>query len=158
MAQRYDIVGSQVIWPDLDAPRITNVTLSLGFKPERVENDHADIYRLVLEPGSTVTYIVELAASVSPPFLATASFGKNGLDLTLFNGILLGIAGVLAIYLTAIFAANHKAIFPAAALVAWSVVAYLCVDFGFWHKLFQLTAEDNAIYRAPRRPRSPQAS
>ena len=43
MAQRYDIVGSQVIWPDLDSPRIENVTVSLGFKPERVENDHADV-------------------------------------------------------------------------------------------------------------------
>ena len=51
MAQRYDMVGSQVIWPDLDAPRIENVTVSLGFKPERVENDYADIYKLVLQPG-----------------------------------------------------------------------------------------------------------
>src|SRR5690606_30990015 len=50
--------------------------------------------------------------------------------------------------LTAIFAANHKAIFPSAALVAWCVLAYLCVDFGFWHKLFQLRPEDNAVYRA----------
>ena len=61
MAQRYELVGSQVIWPDLDSPRIANVTVSLGFKPENVENDYADIYRLVLEPGSTVTYIVELS-------------------------------------------------------------------------------------------------
>ncbi len=150
MAQRYDMVGSQVIWPDLDAPRIDNVTVSLGFKPEKVDNDYADIYRLVLEPGSTITYIVELSAAGFPRlYLANpASFGKKSIDLTLFNGILLGITGVLAIYLTAIFGANHNSIFPAAALVAWSVVAYLCVDFGFWHKLFQLSAADNAIYRA----------
>lgn len=150
MAQRYEMVGSQVIWPDLDAPRITNLTVSLGFKPESVENDYADIYRLVLEPGSTVTYIVELAGSSFPRlYLANPTvFAKKGLDITLFNGILLGIAGVLAIYLTAIFGANHNMIFPAAALVAWSVVGYLCVDFGFWHKLFQLGAADNAIYRA----------
>jgi diguanylate cyclase (GGDEF)-like protein/PAS domain S-box-containing protein len=150
MAQRYDMVGSQVIWPDLDAPRIENVTVSLGFKPERVENDYADIYRLVLEPGSTITYIVELNSTDFPRlYLANpAVFGKKSIDLTLFNGILLGIAGVLAIYLTAIFGANHNTIFPAAALIAWSAVAYLCVDFGFWHKLFQLSAADNAIYRA----------
>lgn len=150
MAQRYDMVGSQVIWPDLDAPRIENVTVSLGFKPERVDNDYSDIYRLVLEPGSTITYIVELSATGFPRlYLANpAIFGKKSIDLTLFNGILLGIAGVLAIYLTAIFGANHNTIFPAAALIAWSVVGYLCVDFGFWHKLFQLSAADNAIYRA----------
>ncbi len=150
MAQRYDLVGSQVIWPDLDAPRIENVTVSLGFKPERVQNDYADIYRLVLEPGSTITYIVELSATGFPRlYLANpAVFGKKSIDLTLFNGILLGITGVLAIYLTAIFGANHNPIFPAAALVAWTVVGYLCVDFGFWHKIFQLSAADNAIYRA----------
>ena len=77
-----------------------------------------------------------------------AVFSKKTTDLTLFNGILLGIAGVLAIYLTAIFGANHNAIFPASALIAWCVVGYLCVDFGFWHKLFQLNAADNAIYRS----------
>ena len=150
MAQRYDLVGSKIIWPDLDAPRIANLTVSLGFRPERVESDYADVYRLVLEPGSTVTYIVELSSADFPRlYLANPStLGRKTVDLTLFNGILLGVAGVLALYLTAIFGANHKMIFPAAALIAWSVVAYLCVDFGFWHKLFKLSAEDNATYRA----------
>ena len=150
MAQRYDLIGSKVIWPDLDAPRVANVTVSLGFRPERVENDYADIYRLALEPGSTVTYIVELSSAEFPRlYLANpATLGRKAADLTLFNGILLGIVGVLALSLTAIFGANHRMLFPAAALVAWSVVAYLCVDFGFWHKLFKLSPEDNAIYRA----------
>jgi diguanylate cyclase (GGDEF)-like protein/PAS domain S-box-containing protein len=150
MAQRYDLIGSKIIWPDLDAPRIANLTVSLGFRPERVDNDYADMYRLVLEPGSTVTYIVELASADFPRlYLSNPSIlGRKAVDLTLFNGILLGVAGVLALYLTAIFGANHKMIFPASALVAWSVVAYLCVDFGFWHKLFKLSAEDNATYRA----------
>ncbi len=150
-AQRYDIVGSRVMKPDLDAPRITNVTPSLGFRPERLEDyDYLDVYRISIEPGTTVTFIVELAsASVPRLFLTTpASFGKQQRDLSLFHGILLGITGLLALFLTAIFAANHKAIFPAAALVAWAALAYLCVDFGFWHKLFQLTSEDNGTYRA----------
>ena len=150
-AQKYDIVASRVLKPDLDAPRITNVTPSLGFRPERNEDyDHLDIYRLSIEPGTTVTFIVELAsASVPRLFLSSpASFGKRQRDISLFHGILLGVTGLLAIFLTAIFAVNHKAIFPAAALVAWSALAYLCVDFGFWHKLFQLTSEDNGTYRA----------
>src|SRR5208283_2804287 len=46
------------------------------------------------------------------------------------------------------FCGQSQAIFPAAALVAWAALAYLCVDFGFWHKLFQLTSEDNGTYRA----------
>jgi diguanylate cyclase (GGDEF)-like protein/PAS domain S-box-containing protein len=150
-AQRYDIVGSHVLKPDLDAPRITNVTPSLGFRPERIdEYDHLDIYRISIEPGATVTFIVELASASVPRLYLTspASFGKQQRDLNLFHGILLGITGLLAIFLTAIFAANHKAMFPAAALVAWAALAYLCVDFGFWHKLFQLTSEDNGTHRA----------
>jgi PAS domain S-box-containing protein len=62
--------------------------------------------------------------------------------------VLLGITGLLAIFLTAIFAANHRAIFPATALVAWTVLAYFCVDFGFWNKLFPVGAERIALYRA----------
>ena len=57
----------------------------------------------------------------------------------LFNGIMLGITGLLGIFLTAVFAANHKLIFPSAALVTWCVLVYLCVDFGFWHKLLQIS-------------------
>lgn len=150
-AERYELVGSRVLWPDLDAPRIRNVTPSLGFRPERNEEfDFADIYGISIEPGTTVTFIVELAsASVPRLYLASPKYyGKQQRDANLFQGILLGITGVLAVFLTAIFAANHKAIFPAASLVAWGAVGYLCVDFGFWHKLFQLSAEDNAVYRA----------
>jgi hypothetical protein len=61
---------------------------------------------------------------------------------------MLGITGLLAIFLTAVFAANHKAIFPTAAIFTWCVLAYLCVDFGFWHKLFNVRPEENAQYRA----------
>lgn len=150
IARRYEFLGSRVIWPDLDAPRIAQVTPSVGFRPERIPADQADMFRLTLEPGATVTFIVELRSVGFPRLMLWdgAALGKKVLDITLLNGILLGIAGLLAIFLTAIFIASHRAIFPATALIAWSVVAYLCVDFGFWHKLFQLSAEMNAVYRA----------
>ena len=120
-AQRYDIVGSRVTKPDLDAPRISNVTPSLGFRPERNEDyEHLDIYRLSIEPGATVTFIVELASASAPRLYLTspANFGKRQRESALFRGILLGITGIIAIFLTAIFAANHKLVFPATALVA----------------------------------------
>ncbi len=149
-AERYSIIGSGVFWPILDSAHIAQMTPSLGFRPQRVENDNADIFRIELEPGATVTFIAELSSDRFPRlYLWKAhAYEKKLRDLTLFKGILLGITGILAVFLTAIFVANHKAIFPSAALIAWSVVAYLCVDFGFWHKLFQLSPEDNAIYRA----------
>ena len=50
-AERYSVVGSGIIWPDLDARRIEAVTPSIGFVPERIKSDRADIFRVTLEPG-----------------------------------------------------------------------------------------------------------
>jgi hypothetical protein len=61
-AERYNAVGSGVVWPDLDARRIEGVTPSVGFLPDRVKSDRADIFRLTIEPGQTITYVVELAS------------------------------------------------------------------------------------------------
>lgn len=149
-ADRYSLIGSGAIWPDLDAKRLEAVTPSFGFVPERIESDRADIFRLTLEPGQTITYVAEL----SPERFARIYLWKpldyelKVRDRLLFNGVLLGLTGLLAVFLTAIFAANHKFVFPAAALVAWCALIYLCVDFGFFHKLFNMKPQDNAVYRA----------
>lgn len=147
---RYNIVGSRVLKPDLDAPRILHVTPSVGFLPLRVPNDAVDIFAINLEPGATVTFVAELSNARFPRVYLwePLAFSKKLRDMTLFNGIMLGIVGILAIFLTAIFVANHKSIFPATAFIAWCVGAYLCVDFGFWHKLFRLNPDLNSIYRA----------
>ena len=149
-ADRYGTVGSGVVWPDLDARRIDAVTPSVGYVPERIKNDRADVFRLTLEPGQTVTFVAELASDrFARLFLWKAiEYEQKSRDRQLFNGIMLGITGLLAIFLTAVFAANHKAIFPTAAIFTWCVLAYLCVDFGFWHKLFNIRPEENAQYRA----------
>ena len=149
-AEKYDILGSGIVWPDLDAARVRFVTPSIGFVPQKVENERADIYQMTVEPGKTVTYVVELASERAGRVYLwqPLAYELKVRDRRLFNGIMLGITGLLGVFLTAVFAANHKVIFPSAALVAWCVLAYLCVDFGFWHKLLQLQAEDNAVYRA----------
>jgi len=150
-ADRYNIIGSNVLFPDLDARRIESVTPSLGFVPDRIANDRADIFLVTLNPGQTITYAAEMASDRFPRMYVwkALAFEQRNRSQSLFNGIMLGITGLLAIFLTAIFAANHKAIFPSAALVAWCVLGYLCIDFGFWHKLFQqLKPESNATYRA----------
>src|SRR5215468_4773233 len=149
-ADRYGMVGSGVVWPDLDARRVDAVTPSVGYVPERIKNDRADVFRLTLEPGQTVTFVAELASDrFARLFLWKAiEYEQKSRDRQLFNGIMLGITGLLAIFLTAVFAANHKAIFPTAAIFTWCVLAYLCVDFGFWHKLFNIRPEENAQYRA----------
>ena len=149
-ADRYGMVGSGIVWPDLDARRIDAVTPSVGYVPERIKNDRTDVFRLTLESGQTVTFVAELASDrfARLHLWKSIEFEQKSRDRQLFNGIMLGITGLLAIFLTAVFAANHKAIFPTAAIFTWCVLAYLCVDFGFWQKLFAIRPEENAQYRA----------
>jgi PAS domain-containing protein len=150
VADRYSHAGSGIVWPTLDARRIEAVTPSLGFVPERLPFDGADAFRLTIEPGQTVTFAAELVGDRTPriQLWRGLDYEKRNRNRQLFHGILLGIVGLLAIFLTTVFAANHKAIFPAAALFTWCVLAYLCVDFNFWHKLFNVRPEENAQYRA----------
>ncbi len=149
-ASRYTVIGSGIVWPDLDARRIEAVTPSMGFMPERINSERADLFRITLEPGQTITYVAELSSERYARIYLwkPLDYELKVRERQLFNGVMLGLTALLAIFLTAIFAANHKVIFPAAALVAWCVLGYLCVDFGFFHKLFQLKAENNAVYRA----------
>lgn len=150
VAERFTFIGSGIIFPDLDASRISAVTPSQGFVPERVSSDRADIFQVSIDAGQTVTLVAEMASERFPKVMLWKPFlyETKQRERTLLNGILLGITGLLAVFLTALFAANHKAIFPATGLLAWSILALLCVDFGFWHRIFRLTAEDNALYRA----------
>ena len=150
VAPRYTLVDSRVFWPELDAPRISTVTPSLGFRPEPLKSDRADMFRLNLEPGQTVTFAAEMSSPRVPRLTLWDPnvYQAKQQDRMLFNGVLLGITGLLAIFLTAIFAANHRAIFPATALVAWTALAYFCVDFGYWNKLFPVGPDRSALYRA----------
>ena len=150
VAPRYRLSDSRVFWPILDAPRIAAITPSLGFRPEPLKSDRADMFRLSLEPGQTITFAAELSSPQVPQLNLwdPNAYQAKQQDRMLFNGVLLGITGLLAIFLTAIFAANHRAIFPATALIAWAALAYFCVDFGFWNKLFPVGPDRTALYRA----------
>jgi diguanylate cyclase (GGDEF)-like protein/PAS domain S-box-containing protein len=150
VVDRYNPAASGLFMPDLDARRIEKIAYSRGYAPERIKSDRADVFRITLEPGRTVTYVAELASDrITGVYLWNPiEYEQRGRDRYLFSGVMLGITGLLAIFLTAVFAANHKAIFPSAAVFAWCVLAYLCVDLGFWHKLFSIRPEENAQYRA----------
>ena len=60
VAPHFRFVGSGVVWPDLGSSRITAITASQGSPPERKDQLDADMFRVTLDPGSTVTYVAEL--------------------------------------------------------------------------------------------------
>ncbi len=150
VAPHFRLVGSGVIWPDLGATRLSAITASQGNSPEREDSSEADVFRLTLDPGTTVTYVAELATPNLPQLtLWEPDAYKDKLtSLTLYKGIVIGIAGLLALFLTIVFVVKGAVIFPAAAALAWAVLAYVCIDFGFWDKLFGTSGASDRVWRA----------
>ncbi|MGB7092569.1 MAG: EAL domain-containing protein, partial [Methylovirgula sp.] len=62
--------------------------------------------------------------------------------------IVIGVAGLLALFLTIVFVVKGAVIFPAAAALAWAVLAYVCIDFGFWDKIFNTSEQIDRVWRA----------
>ena len=150
VAPHFRLVDSGVVRPDLGSTRITAVTASQGESPDREDNAEADIFEIILDPGATVTYIAELATPALPQlYLWNPDDYKDKLNgLTLYRGIVIGIAGLLALFLTIVFVVKGAVIFPAAAALAWAVLAYICIDFGFWQKIVPMSPEGERVYRA----------
>jgi diguanylate cyclase (GGDEF)-like protein/PAS domain S-box-containing protein len=150
VAPHYRLQGSGVIWPDLGANRISAITASQGFPPEAEESADADVFRLTLDPGTTITYIAELRTPNLPQLYLwePEAYKEKVTSLTLYKGIVIGISGLLALFLTIVFVVKGAVIFPAAAALAWAVLAYVCIEFGFWNKIFGSDPNTDRIWRA----------
>ena len=66
VAPHYRMVGSGLFWPDLGLSRMVNVTPSSGDRPDRQDSASADIYRITLDPGTVITYVIELRTDKLP--------------------------------------------------------------------------------------------
>jgi diguanylate cyclase (GGDEF)-like protein/PAS domain S-box-containing protein len=150
VAPHFRLSGSGVIWPDLGSSRIAAITASQGIRPEREDSPDADVFLMTLDPGTTVTFVAELRSSNVPQvYLWDSDSYKERLNgLTLYKGIIIGIAGLLALFLTIVFVVKGAVIFPAAAALAWAVLAYACIDFGFFQRIFPITEAVERVYRA----------
>jgi diguanylate cyclase (GGDEF)-like protein/PAS domain S-box-containing protein len=150
VAPHFRLAGSGLFWPDLGSQRIANVTPSQGFAPDRQLSQEADVFRVTLDPGAVVTYVAELSADDLPQlYMWDADIYKDAVNsYTLYRGIVLGIAGLLALFLTIVFVVKGTAMFPATAALAWAVLAYLCIDFGFFNKVVATAPGGDQIWRA----------
>ncbi|EGP09224.1 diguanylate cyclase/phosphodiesterase [Bradyrhizobiaceae bacterium SG-6C] len=146
----YRIVSSGLLWPDLGLSRIASITPSTGDRPERQDNATADVFRITLDPGAVVTYVAELRTDKIPQlYLWEPEAYKDKVNsFTLYQGIVIGISGLLALVLTILFVVKGSIMFPAAAALAWAVLVYIGVDFGFWGKVFDMSAGAERVWRA----------
>ena len=150
VAPHYRVVSSGLFWPDLGLSRIATITPSTGDRPERQDNPIADIFRVTLDPGSVVTYVVELRTDKLPQlYLWEPEAYKDKVNsFTLYQGIVIGIAGLLSLVLTILFVVKGSIMFPAAAGLAWAVLVYIGIDFGFWGKVLDMSSGAERVWRA----------
>ena len=150
VAPHIRVVGSGVIWPDLGATRIANITASEGESPEKQESEEADVFEVTLEPGVPITFVAELSNPALPELtLWTPDAYKDKMNgRTFFRGIVTGIIGLLALFITVLALIRGTIVFPAAAALAWAVAAYVAIDFGFFVTVLAMTPESERVYRA----------
>ena len=150
VAPHFRLSNSGLFAPDLGGSRIVAVSQSSGFQAIRQPSQEADVFLITLDPGAVITLMVELRTSDLPQLqLWEADAYKDAINsYTLFQGIVLGIAGLLALLLTIVFVVRGTALFPATAALAWAVLIYLLVDFGFWNRVIQLQPGEDQSWRA----------
>ncbi|MET0873640.1 MAG: EAL domain-containing protein [Pseudolabrys sp.] len=146
----YRMVGSGIFWPDLGLSRIAAITPSTGDRPVRQEGTTADVFRITLDPGTVITLVAELRTEKLPQiYLWEPDAYKDKVNsFTLYYGIVIGIAGLLALFLTILFVVKGSIMFPAAAALGWAVLIYIGIDFGFWGKVFDMSAGAERVWRA----------
>ncbi|MEM7301845.1 MAG: EAL domain-containing protein [Pseudomonadota bacterium] len=150
VAPHFRLSGSGLIWPELGSTRIISITPSEGFSLDRQPSEEADVFLITLDPGSIITLVAELKTPSLPQFTLWEpdAYKDTVNSYTLYRGIVLGISGLLAVFLTILFVVKGSSMFPATAALAWAVLAYVCVDFGFLVKIIGLAPGDEQIWRA----------
>jgi len=150
VAPHYRLAGSGVLKPDLGAVRIRSITPSEGFALDRQASPDADVFRLTINPGAVITFVAELGSDELPQlYLWEPEAYKDTVNsYTLYHGILLGISGLLALLLTVLVVVKGTSLFPATAAFGWAVLAYICVDFNFFNKIFALSPQHEVIWRS----------
>src|SRR6202008_2513964 len=100
--------------------------------------------------GAVITFVAELRTDKLPQlYLWEPDAYKDKVNsFTLYQGIVIGISGLLALVLTILFVVKGSIMVPAAAALAWAVLVYIGVDFGFWGKVLDMSNNAERVWRA----------
>jgi len=130
---RRGLVGTGLIWPIIGGETVLSITASSGAEPEPVFG-RPGVYRLSVDPKQTVTYAVEISGNW-PPRLGLWNERVYEFHLqnrALFRGLLLGIAGMISLYLSVLFVVSRKAMYFSGALLSVASTALLLSEFGYF--------------------------
>src|SRR5262249_57182256 len=103
-----------------------------------------------LDPGSVMTCVLELPRDrlIQVYRWEPEPYKDRISSIPLYQGIVIGLAGLLGLFLTILFVAKGSIMFPAAAALGWAVLVYIGIDFGFWGRVFALSPDSEQIWRA----------
>ncbi len=126
-------VASGLIWPKRQGSRLYSVSTSAGLDMTNLRALGADALGFTMAPNSSQTFALELtSAGLSDLTLwQRSAFAAQDSEFAFFRGVILGIAMLLGIAIVSFFIARQKAVFLAAALFAWSSVAFLAIEAGY---------------------------
>ena len=127
---------SGILDPVLSGPRLVAVVAQSGETPARIEAGRVDIFEISIPAGETATFVGE-SAGPAPRLVALwepDAYNAARWALAFFHGLLVGIVGLLAIFLTSLYVVRRRMMYPAAAFVGWAALAILAADFGLWER------------------------
>ncbi|WMS44857.1 EAL domain-containing protein [Acuticoccus sp. MNP-M23] len=150
VAPHHRLAGSGILHPDLGAERIKAVTPSEGFPPERLASSDADVFLLTLDPGATITFVLELTTPNVPMLRLWQrdAYSESQNAYTLYKGIVVGISGLLALFFVVVFVIKGQMMFASAAVLAWVAFGYVLIDFAFLGDVLSARIPSDAIMRA----------
>ncbi len=129
---RRGFVGTGLIWPNIGNQTILSITASSGAEPERVAG-RSGVFRLNVAPQTTVTYVVEISGNW-PPRLGLWNEEAYEFHLenrSLFRGFLLGLIGLIALFLTVLFFVSRQSVYLSGAILSTAGTLLLILEFGY---------------------------
>ncbi len=141
---------SGIINPILIGPRLVSVQSDKGKLQPVLESGRLDIFEIEVDAGQTQSFVVETVGAV-PRFIVLwdpRAYGAARHALSFFHGLIIGIVGLLAIFLTSLYVVRHRLMYPAAALIGWAGVVVLATDFGLWQRGFGAGPATSSVVRA----------
>ena len=148
----YQMAGSGLLWPDLGLSRVVAITPSHRRPPGPPgQRDRRHLPHHARSSGAVITFVAELRTSKLPQiYLWEPDAYKDKVNsFTLYHGIVIGIAGLLALFLTILFVVKGSVMFPGrrrARLVGARLHRRRLPDSG--GKVFDMSADAERIWRA----------
>ncbi|MGL1921082.1 MAG: EAL domain-containing protein [Hyphomicrobiales bacterium] len=133
VAPHYGGGNDGLILPILSGTRLAQLYASSGLKPTLQKLNGNDVFLINLPAEKTITYVASIAENLPTRLsLWDVDAYKNHQNyLPFYQGIIIGILGLLAIFISSLFIVKRDVLFIVAAIICWAALSYSLQEFGF---------------------------